>query len=239
MISIHQVDFEITRRLNIFSKKSATYHRSYLDAAVNEALQIYFERMVDYAEESAKVASAISLWKTKEIRLDPVERTNLSYVFKLPENYYRNQGEYAYVSKGSCKNRYCELHREPGFKIPSLLKNSDWQPSFEWGETIWDQAADKMHVYHGNTMSIDAVLLDYYRWPLKLISTELYPKDEIPLDPATNTPLTVNIGLEVSSQESFRKVMDIFQLIIARDRNDQLDFQMEINKLLTLKNIFL
>lgn len=74
---------------------------------------------------------------------------------------------YVIANKGECKNRviYSNADLVKHSDIPTLLKNSNFVPSFEWQETIVDISADEIHVYTDGTFTPTKLYLSYLRYP--------------------------------------------------------------------------
>ena len=120
-----------------------------------------------WVEDRAKLAER-NIVRTDEIQQllketsfnSPVLKTNW-YEVDLPADYFHY--------KRSTSIAECELRNilvKEG-DINSLLRNDNWKPSVEWGETLCTLVGNKLRVYIDN-FTINSVYLLYYRLPLNI-----------------------------------------------------------------------
>ena len=95
----------------------------------------------------------------------PQEGTKVN--FELPTNFLKRVGSYTIASKGDCKNESLVNWYYKPKDINVLLQNENYNPSFEYRETMAMINKDVVSIYKSD-FSIDALYFTYYREPIDL-----------------------------------------------------------------------
>ena len=122
--------------------------------------------------------------------------------YKLPKDYFDLANVSVFASKGSCINQKMFTFEVKSENTEELLSDENNKPSFEYRETFYLTASDRLIVYKDN-FSIDSVILAYYRYPKK-VDIEGYFKED--------GKASVNIDPEFSDR-AIEKIL----LIMAKD----------------------
>lgn len=128
--------------------------------------------------------------------------------FALPSDFYKRVGAYAISSKESCKGNVLVIWFKKPKDINVLLQNNNFNPSFEYQETLGLLNDNKVSVYK-DKFKIDNVFLTYYRNPPDL-DVKGYVKEDGSVSKNSSTGLS-DINLE--------KILDL--VVIEIDGNYQ------------------
>lgn len=143
-----------------------------------------------------------------DVLLSPVAKNNY-YEVLLPDNYFHYKRS---VSLVPCEIRNV-LVKEGN--INSLLRNENWKPSTEWGETLCTLFGNKLRVYVDN-FSISQINLVYYRLPKKINMSDGYSD----VNGFTNT----NIDPEFTGV-NLLEILNSTCALLAADTTDQWNYQ--------------
>ena len=96
--------------------------------------------------------------------------------FSLPKDYFDLSNVSVFASSGSCINQKLITFEAKSENTEELLADENNKPSFEYRETFYFTASDKLVVYKDN-FTIDSAYLSYYRYPNK-VDIEGYFKED-------------------------------------------------------------
>jgi len=85
--------------------------------------------------------------------------------FLLPDDILDIADVRATASKRSCKEKMLELWEIQAENLNSVLNDQYDKPSFEWREAPFLVNSNSISIYTDNTFSVDAIFLNYYRYP--------------------------------------------------------------------------
>lgn len=164
----------------------------------------------------------IKLDETNTLRKDEIEhllvtKTNLVptlagtnyYELSLPQDYYRYKRSTSLVP--------CEIANRlvKEGNINTLLLDTNWKPSVEWGETLCTLVGKKLRIYVDN-FTISGVNFVYYRQPVKVNMEDGFSD----INGITNT----NIDSEFEGS-SLIEILDVTCELLASDNQDQWNLQ--------------
>lgn len=90
------------------------------------------------------------------------------YLFPLPSNYLDHSSLSVKASKGNCSNINLEILTEiKDLEKDKYLSSANYEPSFEYRETLYSFTQDNIKVYIKD-FDIDYILYSYYRYPKKI-----------------------------------------------------------------------
>lgn len=87
--------------------------------------------------------------------------------FTLPKDYLEFVNVDAVASKGKCGNRNMKLWDAKTANIEEILHDEFNKPSFEYEETFYTIASDKVNIYKSD-FTLNEARLSYYRYPVKV-----------------------------------------------------------------------
>jgi hypothetical protein len=82
-----------------------------------------------------------------------------------PKDLYRVVRRYANVCREGCDTRMLNVHLIQTHQLNESLRDTNWEPSFEWEETISLQDSTGLIVYTDNSQYKE-IVLDYYTKPI-------------------------------------------------------------------------
>jgi hypothetical protein len=87
----------------------------------------------------------------------------------LPVDYFSwNRADIEAV-KGGCTKTSFKLYLVEEANVGMYLKNPNKAPSFEWAETLYSIAGNKVRVYTNGEFSVPVISINYYRKPKDII----------------------------------------------------------------------
>lgn len=96
--------------------------------------------------------------------------------YSLPKDYFDLSNVSVFATKGNCINQKLFTFEVKSDNTEELLSDENNKPSFEYRETFYLTASDKLIVYKDN-FNIESVELAYYRYPKK-VDIEGYFKED-------------------------------------------------------------
>jgi hypothetical protein len=99
-----------------------------------------------------------------------LKRKDIYYLSEdLPENYFAGKRVDVKASTDTCpKSKPMVVYLVEEANISLILRDNQKNPNFEWGETIYTLADNKLKIYTNNLFAIDAAKLVYYRQPTRV-----------------------------------------------------------------------
>lgn len=124
-----------------------------------------------------------------DVPLTKVSEDTKKAVFTLPTNFFRRTSSYNLASQDDCKDQVVvNWFVSKNKNINVLLQNSDFNPSFDYRETLAVLNKDKLTIYKDN-FTVDKTYLSYYREP-KDIDINGYTR----LDGTPSTDVTIDLS---------------------------------------------
>lgn len=116
------------------------------------------------------------------------ERLDYFDKYSLPKDYFDLANVSVFASKDSCINKKLSTFEVKSENTEELLSDENNKPSFEYRETFYYTASDKLLIYKDD-FKIESVSLAYYRYPKK-VDIEGYFKEDgvasVSIDPEFN-----------------------------------------------------
>jgi hypothetical protein len=166
MIKVQKLHNELKKRLNrVFSDYERAITVVDVDSYLNQAKEILLENYSIIVEKNRTLADRLRSIEIKNHELSYLSTNNKSFVFKLPDNHYTTLNRYGTGSVNDC-DVVDEIFINNIFthKVEESLRNFNTSPNFNWRETFSNEDSMGLHVYHGNSMIIKKVYIDYLRW---------------------------------------------------------------------------
>lgn len=129
----------------------------------NEQKRKYIEDELKSNESSDYIEEFAELLVVDE-KLQKINEDSLKVNFKIPSDFIKRVGSYSIASKGDCKNEVLINWYYKPKDINVLLTNENYNPSFEYRETIALLNKDVLSVYKTD-FSIDDTYFTYYKEP--------------------------------------------------------------------------
>lgn len=236
MIPAKQLLSELDRRLHrVDSEYSGTLSVQQKDSYLNEGLIVWFENRVALSKVNSAIRNDLRQFEKKKVRLSPSKEEEDCAFFKFPEGYYQLLRQRAYATKGDCPERKLIVHIVSNDDLEESLINPDRSPSYDWEETLADEAGDGLYVFHNGDFEINSLEIDYYKKPSRIYNGTSAPGGFY-ID-ATGRVIDFDQGLEIDSTYAWRKIVDIAALAAQRDLSDFPEYQSQVSKILTENTI--
>lgn|SRR5690554_5724260 len=202
-----------------------------LDEYINEALYTWHRNNSAKVEINSETRNDLRIFEIKNRSLE-FENMDDRVVSKFPQDFYKMLNQKVIGVNDKCSERTINVRVLQSGEINDLVYDPYWEPSFEWMETIGDEANDGFHIWHNNKFEVKQVVVDYIRKPKEVrcpslmkegfytIGTKRYENDSpMELDP-----------------ERAHEVSDLVALFVARDISDSQEYQSQIDKILRKDN---
>lgn len=227
------VDFD--RKFDRFSSNSTTVLR--LEdklAMLNEAQEIYFENMVALAELNDKVKNSLRVLEEKNVSLKKLADKKNYTLFEKPENSYKFLRKSPLVYKKGCGEKIITAVSAQTDDLELMRKNY-WKPSYEWEIVLINTGREGLYAWHDGQYKIVDFVVDYYKKPSEIHTPSL----------AENGSYVDWNGVEQSKDKnlifsdtySYKTIVDIAVLLAKVNIGDSSDYQLELNKILNVKNL--
>lgn len=248
MIDARTVQYHVRRKINRMNSKYSGYIKpSDLDEYINESLSAWTVNNIAKAEINSETRADLRILEVKDKSLNfKPSKGKPKVVAELPSNHLRTIRRRLKASvdcgkphldecKG-CIDRDLKIRIAQSGEIDDLLDDPYWKPSFEWRETIGDEASDGLHVWTDGNFKVNDVFIDYYRKPLEVRTPSLMKEGFYTIG---NKTYNKDVGLELDQTYQVNEITDLAALFILRDLSDGQEYQAQINKILNTQQIHL
>jgi len=152
----------------------------------------------------------IRFFLNTNVSLAPLSNTKTTTPFELPSDYLEFSNVFAYADKKECKNKKINLFEIKDKNANEIAFDEYNSPSFEYRESSFIIADDKIEVYRTDDFNYTEAILSYYKYPTK-VDIEGYTR----LDGAAST----NINPQ-GDQDFIEQVIDKVVFEFAKNNED-------------------
>lgn len=241
MISATRLHQEFVRRTNRGdSSKNDSFEIFEIDSFLNEAQDIYYSNRLSLIETNPQVREELRKAEVKDYCADCgfYKNDNRVCLVTFPADYYRRARQTAKVScidSRGCDDKEIVLRIAQSDDITEILKDPFRKPSFEYEEAWADEGIDGFYVYHNNAFTVNKVCLSYFKRLPRIATPSLSPEGFY--INGDGEKVTVDQGFILDNTDSWRIVVDIAALSAFRDTTDQANYQLGLNKILSVGKI--
>lgn len=132
----------------------------------NEQKRQWLDEKVKGKEDSNYIDDLEELLEV-DVKLNSVKTFSNKDDFSLPSNFFRRVASYSIADKGDCKGKRITNWFAKPKDLEVLLLNSNYDPNFEWEESLAVLNKGKLSVYKKD-FKIKNTYLTYYREPVDL-----------------------------------------------------------------------
>lgn len=175
--------------------------------AINEAQYYWYDERLKLAEKNLTIQREISKFIIPK-KLEVIDKTDIYYLYNLPEDYYHMNQLRVIGSKNKCQHLLDTYLVENNNSIEYYL-NDMYAPDFEWQQTLATLYNNKLKVFIKD-FKIDTTL-DYYR-NLKTFDIESGYKH-------IDGTLSINSDLEFDNSDAF-EIINIAASLITGNLSD-------------------
>ena len=225
----------LNRRNTSYSSRVST---AQADDYINEGYRFWFRYMSKLAETDSYARNALRQVEKKNVKLSLDCKQNYSKA-TLPSDYYSKLNYLIYAEKEGCNDcpKLLEFTSVQSDDLVVALNDPSRVPSFEYGETLIDEAGNEIFIYTDGSFTISKVLLSYLKQPTEIACPKL-AEGGFYVDHGGNK-VTKNVGLEIDSTTDWDDIIDLAVYFWLRDTSDNIEMDTQLNKILTkfkLKN---
>jgi hypothetical protein len=139
----------------------------------------------------------------------PSRSNNLYTIFDQPTDYLYYNNSYTVID--GCPS-ILENNLKRNQDIINLLKNSDWEPSVDFEQTLVTIAENKIFVYHDRKFEPKTLVLSYYKHPTKIDMYDGYTH--------TNGQMTKDVDPIWTKETILEEILDLTVKQIAENYSD-------------------
>lgn len=143
-----------------------------VDGFLTEAWFTLYENLVVKSELNSLADDRIRQKIKRDIVLTTEPYSIQAVKAVYPKDHYRTVRRYAKGCVDGCASKFLIVHPVQTHHLNESLKSTNWQPSFEWEETISVQDADGIIVYKDH-FDVPEIIIDYYTKPLPIRCPQL------------------------------------------------------------------
>ena len=200
----------------IDSNYNKSFSTSVIDSYLNKAQDAVITRFMRHVERNTTVRNHLRVLENKEVSLPVVKKTPGYVVVSYPDNFYRLLRQTAKVRTAGCSElRDVIVHTIQSDKISESLRDPNWRPDADWGETIGDESHDGYYVYKQSDWEIEEVIVDYMRKPQEMFAPSLAKGSYITSD---GRMVTSDQHCEFSDTYLWRYIADLASFYAMRDQ---------------------
>lgn len=132
----------------------------------NEQKRTWLNQKLRIKESTSSIDDLEELLEV-DVPLELLVSNSEKDTFKLPDNFFKRVSSYSIATKGDCKNKKIVNWVYKPKDVEVILSNSNFNPNFEWEETVAVLAGNNLQVYKID-FKIKKVYLTYYKEPKDL-----------------------------------------------------------------------
>lgn len=236
MIKSTLLQSEFARRFNRINSGSKRYiSPPEVDSFLNEAYLMFFENRASLYKTSILARKELGILEEKEVPLTLEKFNDLSVFGEIPENFYKLlRVEVKAKCLDDCPEIRLKASEVKNHEIYEALTDVNWTPSYNYAETYFEIAGNKLIVYHNNVLEITQANIDYLRKP-KPIHTPSLAFNGSYVDGSGNL-ISADSNLEI---DDYRKIVDLAVLIASRDITDVQEYESQLSKILQTETIYI
>ena len=172
-----------------------------------------------HVEKSPRVRNHLRVLELKNVQLEIIERQPDYVVGKYPNNFYRLLRQTAKVTTTKCKEpRILVVRTVQSDDLSEALHDPYWEPSFDWAETIGDEAGKGYYVYKKPDWKVEEIRVDYMRKPKEMAAFNLSGcSSEKPYITSDGRIIKSDRHCEFSDTYLWRGIADLAALFAMRD----------------------
>lgn len=204
-------------------------------SVLNEAQTIVFENRIDFLETTHKFRNSLLPFEVKEKTIKIKEKKDKYVVAEFPKNFYLMSRQRAVIRKKSCgKDKEVPITIFKSDKLDDALRNTFWQPSYEWEMVLGDEGSKGLYVWSNGDFDIKEIIIDYYRKPDELHAPSMTDKRQY--EDWNGVLRKRDVNCEFSQNYDYRRIVDIAILIATANLGNTRDFQLQLNSILNKEN---
>lgn len=215
----------------IDSNYNKSFSVSVVDAYLNKAQDVIMTRFMRYVESNTTVRNHLKVLENKEVVLGIIDTQDDHVVAAYPDDYYRLLRQNIYATSKDCnKPRKIMVHIVQSDDLSDSLSNPFWKPSFDWAETIGDEANNGLWVFKEKDWKVDKVVVDYMRKPKPMYAPSLVKgKQYITAD---GDLVTADMHCEFSDTYLWRYIADLASVFAMRDQGQVDDTKTKMEEMI-------
>lgn len=215
-----------------------------VDAYLTEAANVIYKNLSEKFETNDYVAKILQPVIEREIHLSTRQLTDFTIEVTFPDNVYKLISKTAVGAKTIEEKEYRrDLVVNPvlSHQKSEVLKDPYWKPSFEWESVLFSYSNKGIIIYKDCDFEIPEIRIDYLRELKKittpsLVRSKYYGKSGSYIDSEGNL-VSSDVGLELDKMH--QEVAHLAAIKFLADSGDQVDYQTQMNAILSDNKIFI
>lgn len=233
-VKLHNV---VRRKLGLTgnAEKYSKVTASDIDSALEEATILLIENMIQRPEINGRVREDLRVIKRRDVPLE-YEIGKGEVIAKLPDNYYRMSNVELDVKIPVCGTKTLQVNFLMDQDYREALKDDNWKPSFEWGDTIGENSNKGVHIAINPEMTVTGVRMDLYVKPVFPIHVDI--EESIPYKDMFDKLHKGDTEPTMVDNFFWRRVTDVAEVILTKDQGDYTKYQTALNNIVNLDNLY-
>lgn len=239
MIKATEFHHEFLKQLNLvnsgFNKRFSVATR---DSYFNHAKDIVLENLFSAAEKNNTIKQHLRPFEVKREELTILKKTDDIVICQYPKDFYRPLRQDCLMTTKECKSSRVVIIRPiQSDDLPDTLKDPYSEPSFEWEETVGEEAHTGYYIYKKPEYNVDKVFMDYMRKPKDIAAPSLVEQGKSYINSRGET-----VKQDVDFEDStylWRKIVDVAVALALRDLGQLDNFGAQLKMILFGDSVYL
>lgn len=202
---------------------------------INKAVQLYFKKLLKYAEVNSEVRSSLRKLEKKEVELTISSKGKIYDIAIIPDDCIKILRQRALVNKTKCGKKEIPLLMVATDDLNLSRKNPFWASSYEWEHCICDEGDGGLYAYHEGSFRVEKVIVDYYRKPKEVHAASMHENKKY-ID-WYGKLIESDSDLELDVNFDYQDIINIAILMAKSDAGDAGDFEIQLSKILNLDKL--
>ena len=231
MIAATELHYEFRKKFNRGDKEfNVNIFVPDVDSYLNEAQELWFKNRVVAAQTNSEVRNDLRQFEVKAKKIKAKRVDAETYEVEYPEAFYKLLRAEALATKKPCGDKRLKVHIFQADDLNESLRDPNWEPSYEFEETLGDEYSNGLTLYAKDDFTIKEGILTFYRKPAKIAAPSLVEGESYVN--SAGKKVDRDQGFEVTSTYAYRNVVDMAVLMALRDYNLIQDYQTQLDKIL-------
>lgn len=215
--SINSIDTAIGKRVSAQE----------VDTYINKAKDYILQNYSILAESSAVYEDHLRELEEVDVKLTVLNDGSEKTIVKLPDNYYKFL-KVRVFAEAECYGTTCkdEITNMIYFQRDDVsLNDPNYEPSWEWRRGLYNLTKNTIYLYHNSKYKISNVYLDYIKFIPNVAAPSYVPTKKYTT--ADGILYEEDVDLELSSTVLWRKICEIAEFYIKKDKLDNYQATLE------------
>ena len=230
-ISARKLVYDTIRKTNGINT-GAKQSLSVLDvvSAINDAYEIVVENNVKVTDLNSTARENLRKLEIKNAELK-FELRDDHYFAYYPDNLYKRLNHVVVAKCAECEDKRIIPRIVQSDDLHEARRNPYRKANFGWEQLIADEGGDGLYIYTDGGMTIEKVIIDYYRRINYIEAPSLVECNDYQYMSYDDKLITKDVNFDLDNVYISRKITDVASLLLKTDISDKESVALRIQQM--------